>query len=80
MPMAPYKRIDLGMRMEAIRDVGIALTQPTYNIPSQSASYDLANAAYWINKMRVSRSLGALPSLDHSGFVPALNVLVALVP
>ena len=66
--------------MEAIRDVGIALTQPTYNIPSQSASYDVANACYWINKMRVSRSLGALPSLDHNGFQSALNVLVALYP
>lgn len=80
MPMAPYTHLDLGARLEAIRDVAIALTQPTFNIPSQTASYDLANACYWINKMRVSRSLGALPSLDHSGFVPALNVLVALVP
>ena len=80
MPMAPYTHLDLGSRISAIRTVAIALTQPTYNIPSQSASYDLANAVYWINKMRDSRSLPDLPSLDHSGFVPALNVLVALVP
>jgi hypothetical protein len=66
--------------MEAIRDVAIALTQPTFNIPSQSASYDVANACYWINKMRVSRSLPALRGLDHNGFQPALNVLAALVP
>ena len=80
MPMAPYKHIDLGMRIEAIRDVAIALTQPTFNIPSQSASCDLPNCLYWINRIRVSRSLGALPSLDYTGFQPALNVLVALVP
>ena len=80
MPMAPYKHLDLGARMEAIRDVAIALTQPTFNIPSQSASYDLANACYWINRIRASRSLGVLPSLDHNGFQPALNQLAALVP
>ena len=80
MPMAPYKHLDLGARMEAIRDVAIALTQPTFNIPSQTASYDLANACYWINKIRVSRSLGALPSWIIAGFKLALNqVLAALV-
>lgn len=80
MPMAAYKHIDLGARIEAIRDVAIALTQPTFNIPSQTASGDLPACLFWINKIRVSRSLGALPGLDYTGFQGALNTLVALVP
>ena len=80
MPMAPYKHLDKGARLEAIRDVAVALTQPTFNIPSQSASYDIANCVYWINKIRQSRSLGVLPNLDYTGFQAALNQLAALVP
>jgi hypothetical protein len=80
MPMAAYKHIDYGYRISAIRAVAVALTQPTFNIPSQTASGDIANCAYWINRIRVSRSMGALPSLDNGGFQAALNVLAAQVP
>ena len=80
MPMAPFKDIDFGSRIQAIRQVGIALTQPTYNIPAVGASADKMNCLYWINKMRDSQSLGHLPGLDYTGFQKALNDLAALVP
>lgn len=80
MPMAPFKDIDFGNRIAAIRQVAVALTQPTYNIPSQTASADKMNCLFWINKMRDSLSLGHLPGLDYTGFQEALNELAALVP
>jgi hypothetical protein len=80
MPMAPFQHIDYGNRISAIRQVAIALTQPTFNIPSQSASPDDLTCLFWINRMRASLTLGRLPSLDYTGFQAALNILVAEVP
>ena len=79
MPMAPYTHLDVGARITALRTVGFALGAGNVSVPDNKASYDVANAAYWINKLRATQALGPLPSLDHSGFVPALNVLAALV-
>lgn len=80
MPMAPFKDIDFNYRISALRQVGIALTQPTFNIPDQSASGDHMSCLFWINKMRDSRGLGHLTDLDYTGFQKALNELAALVP
>jgi len=80
MPMAPYQYLDLGARITALRTVGFALGAGNAMVPDNKASYDVANAAYWINKLRVQQGLGAVQNLDHNGFVSALNVLAALVP
>ena len=80
MPMAPYVDIDFSARIDAIRDVAVALTQPTFNIPAQSASGDLPACVYWINKMCDSLSIPRYGNLDYTGFQAALNKLVALVP
>ena len=80
MPMAPYQHIDFGMRIEAIRDVAIALTQPTFNIPSQTASGDLPACVYWINKICDSLAIPRYSNLDYTGFQRALNILAAQVP
>jgi hypothetical protein len=80
MPMAPYTRLDFGSRIKAIREVAIALTQPTFNIPAQTASADMPACVYWINKICDSRSLPRFSNLDYTGFLQALNILVAQVP
>ena len=80
MPMAPFTRIDYNNRLAALRAVGIALSVGNANIPSQT----MANSSHvylrFINLMRVQQGLTRLPSLDYTGFVPALNVLAARVP
>jgi hypothetical protein len=80
MPMAPFQRIDFNARISAVRAVGIALGAPNASIPAQSASGDHMACLRWINTLRVFKSLSRLPSLDYTGFQPALNALAALVP
>jgi hypothetical protein len=78
MAMAPYVYIDFGSRIKALRDVGLELGLPQSSIPDQSASNSQRTYLRWINIYRVAMSLTPLPTLDYSGFVPALNVLAAL--
>jgi hypothetical protein len=80
MPMAPYTKIDFGSRVSALITVGTALSVGNANIPASTASNSQRTYLFWINKMRVAKALPPLPGLDYSGFTPALNVLVALVP
>jgi hypothetical protein len=78
--MAPYTRIDFGSRVSALRTVGAALGLSAAQIPDRTCANSQRTYLKWINAMRVAKSLQPLPGLDYSGFVPALNVLVALVP
>lgn len=78
MAMAPYTRIDFNNRLAALRDVGLELGLPQASIPSQGMANSSRTYLKWINIYRVAMSLSPLPSLDYSGFVPALNVLAAL--
>ena len=78
MAMAPYTRIDFNNRLAALRDVGLLLGLPQSSIPDQSAANSSLTLLKFINIYRVAMSLQPLPSLDYSGFVPALNVLAAL--
>jgi hypothetical protein len=80
MPMAQYKNIDYGSRIQAIRTVGFALGMSNAQMPSNLASNGDNHNVGWINNIRAHQSLPLLRSLDYTGFVPALNVLVALVP
>ena len=80
MPMAPYTRIDFNNRVSALRTVGTALSIATNQMPAQSCANSSRTYLRFINNYRVAKSLGRLPNLDYSAFVPALNVLVALVP
>ena len=79
MPMAPYIHIDFSNRLNAIREVGLALGAGNANVPDNRAANSQRNYLYWINKLRVSQALPPLPGLDYTGFQPALNVLAARV-
>jgi hypothetical protein len=78
MAMAPYVDIDFSQRMAALRDVGIQLGLAPNLIPDVSAANSQRTYLKVINGYRVAKSLAPLPSLDYTGFVAALNVLVAL--
>lgn len=80
MPMAPYTRVDFGNRIKVIRDVAVALTAPTFKIPAQGCANSDLHCLYWINALNASNSLGQLSNLDYTGFLRALNALVAKVP
>jgi hypothetical protein len=80
MPMAPFSDIDFSNRLVALRSVGVALSVPAAQLPDPQASNSQRTYLKWINNIRVFKSLTPLPSLDYSGFTPALNVLAALVP
>jgi hypothetical protein len=82
MPMAPFTHIDFDNHIAAIIAVGVALEVDEADLPSSTASANHMSDLYWINKLRVSQTLAVLPplpSLDYTGFQPALNVLAALV-
>lgn len=80
MPMAAYTRVDFGSRIVALRAVGTALSMTNPNMPAQNASNSNRTCLKYINLMRVAKALQPLPSLDYTAFVPAVNVLAALVP
>lgn len=80
MPMSPFTDIDFGSRLAALRAVGTALGVGNANIPDQTCENSQRTYLHFLNLMRVQQSLPPLPSLDYSGFVPALNVLAARVP
>jgi hypothetical protein len=76
--MPPYVNIDFSQRMAALRDVGIQLGLAANLIPDASASNSQRTYLRVINRYRVAKALQPLPGLDYTGFVAALNVLVAL--
>jgi hypothetical protein len=78
MAMPLYVDIDFSQRMAALRDVGIQLGLASNLIPDVSAANSQRTYLKVINNYRVAKSLAPLPSLDYTGFVAALNVLVAL--
>ena len=80
MPMAAYPQIDFGSRLIALRTVGIALGVTGSLLPDNRASNSGRTYLRFINNIRVAKALPALPGLDYSGFLKALNDLVALVP
>jgi hypothetical protein len=80
MPMAPYSDIDFSNRLIALRNVGFALGVGNASLPDNRAANSDRTYLKWINNIRVAQALPPLPNLDYTGFVPALNVLAALVP
>jgi hypothetical protein len=71
--------VDFGSRVVALRAVGAALGLSNAQIPAQTMANSQRNYLYWINIARVAKSLPPLPDLDYSGFLPALNELLAEV-
>lgn len=80
MPMAPFTDIDFNNRLAALRAVGVALGAGNANIPDQTCENSQRTYIHFLNLLRVEQGLQPLPSLDYSGFLPALNQLAALVP
>ena len=80
MPMAPFRHVDFGSRISALRVVATALGTPAASMPSQTASSDATHTWYWLAKLYGLNGLSNPYSLDYSSFTSALNKLVAKVP
>lgn len=68
--------VDFGSRVVALRAVGAALGLANNQMPAATMANSQRNYLYWINIARVAKGLPALPDLDYSGFLPALNHLL----
>ena len=68
--------IDFGSRVVALRAVGAALGVPNASLPSPNMANSSRTYLKFINLFRAFKSLPLLPSLDYSGFQPALNKLL----
>jgi hypothetical protein len=69
--------LDFGSRVSALRAVGAALGLSGAQLPAQTMANSQRNYLKWINSFRAAKSLPLLPGLDYSGFVPALDKLLA---
>ena len=76
MAMPEYIDIDFSNRLVALRDVGMAMGVPNASLPSLNGANSPRTYLKFINVYREYAGLGLLPSLDYTGFQPALNVLV----
>jgi hypothetical protein len=78
-PMALPARtqVDFGSRAAAIIAVGHELGLPASSIPSYGIANSSRTYLKFINIYRGALSLPLLPSLDYSGFVPALNDILS---
>jgi hypothetical protein len=77
MALPARNRVDFNDRLTALIAVGRELGLAANLIPSPGGANSRRSYLGIINSYRTALSLGALPSLDYSGFVPALNVLLA---
>jgi hypothetical protein len=68
--------VDFGSRLVALRAVGAALGLTNAQMPDVNGANSQRTYLHWINVARVAVGLSALPDLDYSGFVPALNKLI----
>jgi hypothetical protein len=68
--------VDFGSRLVALRAVGAALGLTSAQMPDVNGANSQRTYLHWINVARVAKSLPALPDLDYTGFVPALNALI----
>jgi hypothetical protein len=68
--------VDFGSRLVALRAVGAALGLSNAQMPDVNGANSQRTYLHWINVARVAKALPALPSLDYTGFVPALNALI----
>jgi len=80
MPMAPFKNVDYGSRISAIRAVATALGAPNTAIPSQSASPDDMHCWKWLAVLYGLNGLANPYSIDFGSFTSAINKLAAKVP
>ena len=76
MPTNEFIDIDFGSRPTALIAAGIAMGLSGANLPSQGMANSQRNYLFYINKMRVAKSLPPLPGLDYSGFQGALNQML----
>jgi hypothetical protein len=70
-------QVDFGSRAAAIIAVGHELGLPASSIPSPNIANSNRTYLKWINNYRAALALPLLPGLDYSGFVPALNAILA---
>jgi hypothetical protein len=69
--------VDFGSRVVALRAVGAAIGLAPNQMPAPTMANSQRNYLHWINVARVAKALPALPDLDYSGFLPALNALLS---
>ena len=77
MALPARNRIDFNDRVGALIAVGRELGLASNLIPSPSMANSGRTYLGVINRYRIAIGLTALPSLDYSGFVPALNTILA---